>query len=134
MVGQHFFNIREEYIDENSYWIEYESDIFILRIEKYRNEFQPTLRKKDYPDLEINMFNLLKFLNPDDVQSVSSNFFHDVKDMSERYCMQLGHIYDILDNNLDKISEFFSHDNYELKFSQVEEFVIRANPGLFKKE
>lgn len=51
------FKICNEINDGYGYSVEFKSDLFVLKLEKYRREFDPILYKTISPDKEINLFN-----------------------------------------------------------------------------
>ena len=62
LVEKYGFHKSTELIDEQSYSVEYRSNNFVIKLEKYRREFYVTLYKTGYADNGVNLFNLLSFL------------------------------------------------------------------------
>lgn len=62
LIEKYGFNKVNEVNEGQSYWIEYRSNTFGIKIEKYRREFYTSLYKTG-TDKEIDLFNLLRYLN-----------------------------------------------------------------------
>lgn len=93
------FQIKTELDEEQSFMIEYSSEIYIIKIEKYLREFYVTLYKIDKPDIEINLFNLLEYLKQGEKQIPKSDYFRLEKDINECYRKQLLHLSSVLFEN-----------------------------------
>jgi hypothetical protein len=57
-IKNNLFIKQYELDDGQSYIVEFSTDLFVVKIEKYRKEFYVTLYKIGYSDEEINLFNL----------------------------------------------------------------------------
>lgn len=126
------FQRSNEFNDEQSYSVEYSSDIFVIKLEKYRREFYSILFKTGHPDDAINLFNLLTFLDAGSDPS-TFNYFVEEKDLEENYYKQFKEISDIVDNNFVQINDFFKSKNYRSKLREIDKFMQNRNPNLFKK-
>jgi len=63
LIEQYGFSKERELNDGLSYSIEFYSTTFVIKLEKYRTEFYPTLYKINDSNRELNLFNLLSYLN-----------------------------------------------------------------------
>jgi len=63
LAEKHGLRKVNELNDGQSYYIEYLSNKFVIKIEKYRREFYTTLYKANNIDSGVNLFNLLCYLN-----------------------------------------------------------------------
>ncbi len=97
---------RYEIYDGQSYSVEYGSNIFVIKIEKYRREFYVTLFKTSSKQ-EVNLFNLLSYLNKESKESPKSEYFNDEVNMEESYRKQLDHISATICNNFEIINFFY---------------------------
>lgn len=127
------FKIKTELIEEQSYMIEYRSDNFIIKIEKYFREFYVTLYKINKPDKEVNLFNLLEFLKQGDKHVPKSEYFHTEKDIEECYKKQFAHISSVIYDNYELIYDFFREEKYELKVMEFEKYWKGKHPEFYKK-
>ena len=107
LISIHGFIKRNELIDDQSYFIEYSSSIFVIKLEKYRKEFYATLYKLDDPDNKVNLFNLLQYLNKSSLKAPESNYFHEENNINECYRKQLRYISGIIYENFVEINIFF---------------------------
>lgn len=132
LIELYGFHIIKEFKDEQSYLIEYSSDDFVIKIEKYYREFYPTIYKIGKPNSEINFFNLLEYLKKGNVEIPVSNYFHKEKDIEECYKKQLAHISSVIIENLDLIFNFFNKDKYETNVLEFEKYWKSKHPELYK--
>lgn len=132
LIKLYGFAIKRELNEENSYLIEYRSADFVIKIEKYFREFYATLYKTNKPDDEINLFNLLEYLKQDN-ETPKSDYFRQEKDIEECYRKQLNHISSVIYENYALLNNFFSSDDYELKFADFEMYWRNKHPELYKK-
>jgi hypothetical protein len=68
MIEVNHFQKKTEMNEGQSYKIEYSSDVFVIKVEKYFREFYATLYKINKPNNEINLFNLLEYLYGDNTE------------------------------------------------------------------
>ncbi|MGB4415560.1 MAG: hypothetical protein WBI53_11865 [Paludibacter sp.] len=127
------FQIKTELNEEQSYMIEYSSDNFVIKIEKYFREFYATVYKINKSDNEINLFNLLGYLKQDDKDMPQSEYFRKEKDIEECYRKQLAHISSVIFKNFDLIASFFNEDKYELNLIEFEKFWKSKHPEFYNK-
>jgi hypothetical protein len=127
------FSIKNEQNDGQSYFIEYNSNTFIVKLEKYRMEFYVTLYKLSNPEKEINLFNFLIYVNQPVSDYPKAEYFRNEKDIEVCYRKQLNYLTNLIYDNYDKINDFFSSSNYESKFADLEKFIIQKYPELFGK-
>ncbi|GAA4314329.1 hypothetical protein [Compostibacter hankyongensis] len=129
LIEVYGFQIKTELNEGQYYMIEYSSDNFIIKIEKYFREFYSTLYKIDKPDSEINLFNLLEYLKQGNAQVPKSEYFRKEKNIEECYKKQLAHISAVIYDNYD----FFHKKNYELKMMEFEKYWRKEHPEFYKK-
>ncbi|SFC87191.1 hypothetical protein SAMN05421747_1522 [Parapedobacter composti] len=133
LVEVNGFKIKTELKEGQSYMIEYSSDSFVIKIEKYFREFYATLYKINKPDSEINLFNLLEYLKQGSVEIPSSKYFRKEKDIEECYRKQLIHISTVIYENFDLIADFFNEPKYELNVIEFEKYWKNKHPELYNK-
>lgn len=133
LIDIYGFNIKREVNDGQSYSIEYNSDIVGIKLEKYRREFYVTLYKLNRPDREINLFNLLDYVNQTKSKALESNYFRDEKNIEAYYRKQLNYISEAIYDNYNVIKDFFSSNNYESKVADLEMYIIKKHPELFRR-
>jgi len=133
LVERHGLKKGSELNDGQSYSIEYLSDTFVIKIEKYRREFYGTLYKTGNIDREVNLFNLLYYLNQESSNVPKSNYFTDEGNLEECYRKQLNHISATIYENFEAINSFFSSENLDLKFADIEKFMLSKYPQLFNR-
>ena len=130
---EHFqFKIKKELIQEQSYVIEYISKNFVIKIEKYFREFYARLYEINDLNNEINLFNLLEYLNQGSINVFKSEYFRNEKNLEECYRKQLEHISSAAYTNFFLINDFFSQDKYKLKIADFEKYWKNKHPELYK--
>jgi len=132
LIDKYGFIKSAEVKEENVYSIEYYSDVFVIKLEKYFREFYVSLFKTGYPDNGVNLFNLLNYLNTASSDTAKSKFFEEEKDLDERYKMQFNYIVDTIDENFPAINDFFNSGDYKTKMGEIRKFMIKKYPNLFK--
>jgi hypothetical protein len=132
-IKNNLFIKQYELDDGQSYIVEFSTDLFVVKIEKYRKEFYVTLYKIGYSDEEINLFNLIQYLNKDASKDYKPKYFSKESNADECYRKQLQYISNQIYENYSEIRKFFSSENYEFKFNDVKRFMIEKYPDLFKK-
>jgi hypothetical protein len=134
LIEKHAFHIENELNDGQSFSIEYHSNIFIFKLEKYRREFYATVYKSDNNNNdEIALFNLLKYLNRNSSNVPESNYFKEEDDIEECFKKQLCHISTTLYENYSAIICFFENTNYNSEIKNINNFMISKYPELFKR-
>jgi hypothetical protein len=133
LVEKYGFIKLTELNEEGAYSIEYRSDAFVIKLEKYFREFYVTLYKTGYPDNGVNLFNLLNYLNKASSDVAKSRFFEEEKDLDERYKKQFNYIADTIDENFAEINDFFKSENHESEMAEIDKFMINKYPNLFKR-
>jgi hypothetical protein len=134
LVRKFGFRKVDEFNDGQQFWIEFRSDVFGIRLEKYRQELYPTLYKIGFPEDEINLFNLLRFLNVH-----SSGFEYSRRDiigkeeLNAYYREQVEEISTAIYKSFAAISVFFARDDFKLEVAKLREFMIDKYPELFGK-
>jgi hypothetical protein len=131
LVKVHEFQYRTDLIDSSSFIMEFDSKIFNIKIEKYRNEFYTTLCKINYPNDEINLYNLLDYIfKTDNNDRVFSNYFDEFTDF-ESYKLQIKYISDLIYDNFNAINNFFNNEDYMFKYEDLRKFIIMKYPDIF---
>lgn len=130
MIEEYHFQKKTEMNEGQSYKIEYSSDIFVIKVEKYFREFYATLYKVN-KDNEINLFNLLEYLNRDNTEVPKSEYFRKEKNIEECYRKQISHISSVIYDNYDKIDKFFRGENYDLKMAEFEKYWKNKYPEFY---
>ncbi len=133
LIELYGFQIKTELNEGKSYMIEYSSGIFVIKIDKYFREFYATLYKRNKPDSEINLFNLLEYLKQDNEQVPKSEYFRKEKDLEESYKKQLNYISSVIYENYNLINDFFSSDDYEIKRTEFEKYWKNKHSEFYKK-
>jgi hypothetical protein len=135
LVERYGFVKQGEINEGKSYSIEYCSDIFTIKLEKYSREFYVTLYKTGSPDNGVNLFNLLDYLK----SSNFSNFkYFDGElqgeiQLGEYYKKQFNHLATTVQDNMVMINNFFNSENLESKLSDITKFMLDKYPALFKR-
>jgi hypothetical protein len=133
LIETYKFKIRTELNEGDFYMIEYSSDNFVIKIEKYFREFYVTFHKTNSPNSEINLFNLLDYLKNGDEQIVKSEYFHNEKEVNECYKKQFAHLSSTIYNNYELISDFFSEEKHELNMIKFEKYWKSKYPNFYNK-
>jgi len=131
LVEKYGFAKSTELNEEGVYSIEYRSDTFTIKLEKYFREFYVALYKTG-TDKGVDLFNLLKYLNQTSAAVPEYKFFEEEKDLVECYKKQFNYIVDTIDSNFASIDDFFKSGNYELKMADIRKFMLNTYPNLFK--
>ncbi|MGK6353524.1 hypothetical protein [Parapedobacter sp. DT-150] len=132
LIEVYDFQKKRELSEGQSYMIEYGSNIFVIKIEKYFREFYISLYKVNRPDEEVNLFNLLEYLKQGDSDIPKSEYFPKEKDIQESYIQQLNHISSVIYENYDLINGFFIDNNYELRMAGFENYWKNKHPEFYK--
>ncbi|WP_257667162.1 hypothetical protein [Parapedobacter tibetensis] len=133
LVELYGFQKKKDLNEGQSYMIEYSSNNFVIKIEKYFREFYTSLYKTNRPDDEINLFNLLEYLKQGDANIPKSEYFRKEKDIQECFRKQLSHTSSVIYENYDLINDFFSGNNYELKMAEFEKYWKNKHPEFYNK-
>lgn len=133
LIEVYGFKLKTELNEGQSYMIEYSSDDFVIKIEKYFREFYVTLYKTNKPESEINLFNLLDYLKHGDKQVPKSEYFQNEKDIKECYRKQFAHISSVIYDNYEVIDDFFREGKYELNLMEFEKYWKGKHPEFYKK-
>ena len=133
LIEMYGFQIRAELNEGQSYMIEYTSNNFVIKIEKYFREFYASFYEINKPDNEINLFNLLEYLKQDDSKTPKSEYFREEKDINECYRKQLSYISSVIHENYDLINAFFNKDNYEVNIARFEEYWKGKHPEFYRR-
>lgn len=132
LVVEHGLQKKAELNDGQSYMIEYSSRNFVIKIEKYYQEFYVLLYKVNKPDYAINLFNLLEYLKQDEANIPRSEYFRKEKMIDERYRKQLNYLSEMIYMNYSLIDDFFNGDSYDFKIKELEEYWKKKHPELYK--
>jgi len=133
LIEKHGFIKSTELNAEGVYSIEYRSDIFVIRLEKYRREFYVALYKTGYPDNSVDLFNLLNYLNQASSDVPKFKSFEEEKDWDKCYKKQFNYIVDTIDDYFVVINNFFKNANIESEMEGIEKYMVKKYPNLFKR-
>jgi len=133
-IEKYGFKEKTKINEEQSYMVEYCSEDFVIKIEKYFLELYISLYKVNKPDDEINLFNLLEYLKQNDPIIPKSEYFRKEKDIEECYRKQLDYISSVLYENYDLINDFFGDDRYELMITEFEKYWKKKHPEFYKTD
>lgn len=133
LIEKYGFERQNEINDGQSYSVEYRSNVFVIKIEKYRREFYVTLSKIG-AEKAINLFNLLDYLIKDSKDAPKSEYFSSEENFEESYRKQLDHLSTVIYTNMDLIKDFFSSENYEVKVDEIDKYMQDRYPWLFKRD
>ncbi|MCY2929408.1 MAG: hypothetical protein NTV86_07915 [Planctomycetota bacterium] len=134
IVEQWGFAPQNEIDDGPTYAIEYRSNVFVLKLEKYRREFYATVYKTGTVGPEVNLFNLLAYLSQSAQNVPVAQFYHEEEDLEECYRKQLDHIACVLCDNLAAVTRFCGAGDYASRVADVGVFMVNKYPELFKRE
>ena len=132
LISKFGFEIKTEMISDESYLMEYVSEKYVIKIEKYHREFYLSVYSLFDQDNEINFFNLLEFLKQNDTEVTDSKYFRKEKDVEECYKKQLNHISNVIYDNLDLLNDFFSKDKYEKNALEIHSYWKNKHPELYR--
>lgn len=131
LVQEKGFTLKTELSDGQSYMIEYDSGNYVVKIVNYFRELYVTLYKMKDPKNGINLFNLLEYINRNDLSSPKEEYFRKEKNLNECYKKQLEYILSVVYENHAVIDDFFREGNYDLNCSNFEEFWKKKHPELY---
>lgn len=133
LVESYNLKVKEKLNDGQNFMIEFESGSFVIHVEKYFREFYVSLHKLNDPDHGIDLFNLLEYLKKEDVNVPSPKYFREEKDLEECFRKQLNHLSKVIFENYELINDYFSDDNYEVRFEDMRAFRKGKYPELYKR-
>ena len=122
LVEMYGFKIKAELNEGNSYMIEYNSENFVFRIEKYFREFYLTVYSINEPDTEINLFNLLEYLNQEKLIVPKSKFFSGENSIEECFKKQFEYLLSVLIDNYFDINYFFNTDKFKSNIDNLKQY------------
>jgi hypothetical protein len=131
LIDKYGFSRGSQNNDETAFWVQYVSPVFGVTIEEYHRTFTVTLHKISFPESEIDLFNLVRYLK---VPFERLDYVFDIsdkKELEEYYIRQFAYLSDSLIANIDKITAFFEERDFEQQFRNVRDFVIRTYPNIF---
>ncbi len=132
LISKFGFEIKSEFISDESYLMEYISESYVIKMEKYHREFYPSVYFLFDRDNEINFFNLLGFLKQGSSDIPKSEFFRKEKDIGECYRKQLNHISIAIYDSLDLLNGFFSKENYKKNALEFHSYWKSKHPELYR--
>jgi len=130
LINVYGFKLREEYIENSSYFVEFESTDFIISIEKYHKELYVTSYKKKDIKKAINLFYLLEFLNKENGVIQKSNYFSNELNLKKCYKKQLEHISKCIYTNIEKLNKFYNSKDYRNNKKELTKFIKCNYPQL----
>jgi hypothetical protein len=123
-----------EFRDDQVFFTEFQSDIFGIRLEKYRREIYPTVFKVGHRKDYINLYNLLRFLQiPFAEFTYQRGKFKETHELELYYPKQIEHISETILENLNPLIGFFKEEDYKEKVDRIREFMIDRYPEVFKR-
>lgn len=126
------FKVKSETVSDEFYLMEYVSESYVIKLEKYFRELYTTVYSLSRQDKEVNLFNLLEFLKQNDAEVPDSNYFRKEKNLEECYKKQLTHISSIIYDNLDLLNDFFSKDKVERNILELDSYWKSKYPELYR--
>lgn len=126
------FKVKSEIVSDEFYLMEYVSESYVIKLEKYFRELYTTVYSLSRQDKEVNLFNLLEFLKQNDAEVPDSNYFRKEKNLEECYKKQLTHISSIIYDNLDLLNDFFSKDKVERNILELDSYWKSKYPELYR--
>lgn len=133
LIESYGFRELKKIEDDLSEFAEYSSEHFVVKLVTYRREIYVTLYKAGNPDEEINLFNLLNYLNQKNSTTVESEYFPSETNLEECYRKQLKHIAYTVESHFKEIYDFFTCENIELEYSALEKYMLMTYPNLFSR-
>ena len=132
LISKYGFKKKSKTLNDESCLIEYISESYAVKVEKYHREFYPTVYSLTDVENEIGIFNLLGFLKREERDIPKSDFFRNEKDIEEIYRKQLIHISSAIFENLDSLNDFFSRDKYKENVMEFHCYWKGKHPELYK--
>lgn len=132
LISKFSFEIKSEIISDESYLMEYVSESYVIKMEKYYREFYPSVYSLCDQDNEINFFNLLGFLKQEGSNTLKSEFFRKEKDIGECYRKQLNYVSSAIYDSLDLLHDFFSKDKYKENALEFHRYWKSKHPELYR--
>lgn len=112
LVELHGFKKKHELADGQCYMVEYSSENFVIKIEKYFREFYASVYQLNDLENEINLFNLLEYLKQDDTP-IQSEYYNKENDLDGCFRKQLDHISSTFFDNHHLIIGFYNDNTYK---------------------
>jgi len=123
---------RQNEINEGqTFSVDFCAKTFAVKLEKYRREFYATLYRVDRPDYEINLYNIIQYLNQSSSNVPEPNYFVDEDDIEECYRKQIKHIASNISDYFPQLDEFFNHEKYDSELEKLNRFLQEQDPELF---
>lgn len=132
LISKFDFEIKSQVVSDESFLMEYVSESYVIKIEKYHREFYPSVYSLSDHENEINLFNLLGFLKQDDSNAPKSEFFRKEKNIEECYWKQLNHISSAIYDNLNLLDDFFFEDMYKRNALKFHNYWKSKHPELYR--
>lgn len=126
------FELKIDLASDESLLVEYVSESYLIKLEKYRREFYPSVCSIFDQENEINLFNLLSFLKQDDSNAPKSDFFRKEKNIEDSYKKQLNNISSAIYENLNLLNNFFSEDKYKRNALEFHNYWKSKHPELYR--
>lgn len=125
------FKVRNELNIGQDYAVEFVTNSFVIKIEKYRCELYVTTYKEVDDDKEINLFNLLEYLRRGSAATIRSNYFREEGNVETRFKKQLDYVTSVFRENYDLIASFYSDANYYDEVDKFEKYWKKKHPELY---
>lgn len=122
----------ENYDDQYRESIHFESDFVGVRLERYHYEIYATVYRTGDRENQVNLFNLLEFLNVDFERFIYSSDPVNEHGGIDKYARkQLLNIAKAVHENQSRIRDFFKDERYASNIADVRQFMINNYPQLF---
>lgn len=116
---------------QDSFIIKIKNDKLIFTFETYHREIYTYVASTKYPETESAIVNLINFINKKE-QNIQMNYYHEIKDLSEAYHLQLVNINKIIQKYIQVILDYYETGNFNEKHKELTNYVISKNQELFK--
>ncbi len=133
LVEEFGFVKQNEVNEDQTYFVVFSTRTFAVKVVKYWRELYAWLHRVDHPDDEIDLHNLLEYLNQDSSNVPKYNFFVDEVDLQECYRKQIELIASTISDCFPQLDEFFNREEYDSELERISRFVVEGNPDLFGK-
>jgi hypothetical protein len=132
LIEKFNFQIHTESYNNRFFLIEFKSDKIIIKLEQYFRGIYVTLYRIDKPDFEINLYNLLDYLNQSNFDEKEDRYFENEKDLIVAFRKQLEYIASLLYKNYYLINDFFISGNYLSNFAEFDKYWRNKHPEFYK--
>ncbi len=141
LVEEFGFVKQREVNEDQTFFVVFSTKTFAVKVVEYRRELYAWLHRVDHPDEEvdlytddeIDLYNLIEYLNQNSSNVPKSNYFVDEVDLEECYRKQIKLITSTISDFFPQLDEFFNREEYNSELENIDRFVVERNPDLFGK-